>query len=146
MGTSEGDTKIKSRFIVEESYISPENIKAIAHTRNKIDRITGGTLQGTLFSTKPVYGAANLHVHFEIVDAKDFEAGLAIFLLRDLWLGNVAIGGEKSIGRGTVRGVCAKINFRDKSYELDASGKVISGDKAELAKFAAAVKNWSDSE
>ncbi len=87
-----------------------------------------------------------MHVHFEIVDAKDFEAGLAIFLLRDLWLGNVAIGGEKSIGRGTVRGVCAKINFRGKSYELDASGKVISGDKAELAKFAAAVKNWSDSE
>ena len=34
---------------------------------------------------------------FEIRDAKDFEAGLALFLLRDLWLGRMAIGGEKSV-------------------------------------------------
>lgn len=145
MGNSSPDKKIKSRFIVAESYVDPENFLEIEHTRNKIDRFTGGTLQGTLFTTKPAYqkdfSASTLKIHFEIRDAKDFEAGLAIFLLRDLWLGHVAIGGEKSIGRGTVSGRSAKINFRDKIYQLDADGKVINGDKSELENFAVALKN-----
>ncbi|MBO4401246.1 MAG: CRISPR-associated protein [Selenomonadaceae bacterium] len=55
MGISEGETKVKSRFIVAESYVKPENVAAVAHTRNKIDRFTGGTLQGTLFTTKPAW-------------------------------------------------------------------------------------------
>ena len=96
MGYSEGDEKIKSRFIVSESYISPQNVSEVEHARNKIDRFTGGTLQGALFKTKPVYqriDTPTLKVHFEINDAKNFEAGRALFLLRDLWLGKIAIGG-----------------------------------------------------
>lgn len=147
MGSAE-DEKIKSRFIVAESYIENKNVAEVSHTRNKIDRFTGGTLQGTLFTTKPLYqkniDAPTLHVHFEIIDAKDFEAGLAIFLLRDLWLGNVAVGGEKGIGRGTLKGISAKINFNGETYELDKDGKVIKGKADELSKFAASVKNWSD--
>ena len=146
MGSAEGK-KIKSRFIVAESYIKNENVVEFAHSRNKIDRFTGGTLQGTLFTTKPVYqknfDAPTLHVHFEIKNVKDFEAGLAMFLLRDLWLGNVAVGGEKCIGRGTLKGVSAEINFNGKTYKLDKNGKV-TGNADELNKFAASVKNWGD--
>lgn len=146
MGSAEGE-KIKSRFIVAESYIS-ENVEEVAHTRNKIDRFTGGTLQGTLFTSKPLYqkefNAPTLHLHFEIRNAKDFEAGLAILLLRDLWLGKVAVGGEKCIGRGTLQGVSAKINFKGESYELGENGKV-KGNADELSKFAASVKNWGES-
>lgn len=142
MGTTTG----KSRFIVAESYVAPENFLEFEHTRNKIDRFTGGTLQGTLFTTKPAYqtnGEPTLKIHFEIRDAKDFEAGLALFLLRDLWLGRVAIGGEKSVGRGTVRGQAATITFNGKTYKLDAHGKITGGDKSELEKFSAALKNLS---
>lgn len=146
MGSSTSDKKIKSRFIVAESYVAPENFAEVEHRRNKIDRFTGGTLQGMLFATKPAYrknsDAPTLKIHFEIRGANDAEAGLAIFLLRDLWLGRVAIGGEKSIGRGTVKGLHAEINFRDKIYKLGAGGKVVDGDKAELEKFAAALKNF----
>ena len=142
-----GTTTNKSRFIVEESYVAPKNFSEVTHSRNKIDRFTGGTLQGTLFTNKPAYqkisDAPTLKIHFEIRNAKDFEAGLAIFLLRDLWLGHVAIGGEKSIGRGTVKGISAEINFDNKTYKLGANGKVISGDKTELENFAAALKNFS---
>ena len=138
----------KSRFIVAESYVSPKNFSEVVHTRNKIDRFTGGTLQGTLFSTKPAYqknfDAPTLKIHFEIRDAKNFEAGLALFLLRDLWLGHVAIGGEKSVGRGTIRGISAAINFKGKTYNLGASGKVISGDKSELKTLATALKSAGD--
>lgn len=148
MGTSTGNTKIKSRFIVAESYVKSENVDAVEHTRNKIDRFTGGTLQGTLFTTKPVYqkvfDAPTITIHFEIRNAKDFEAALGICLLRDLWLGKVAIGGEKSIGRGTVKGLGAKINFNGKTYKLNGNGKVISGNSSELSKIAASIRNWSD--
>ena len=147
MGIAEGNTKIKSRFVVSESYIGNENIVEVAHARNKIDRFTGGTLQGALFKTKPLYqknSAPTLHIHFEILNAKDFEAGLAIFLLRDLWLGEVAIGGEKGIGRGTVQGISAEINFKGETYELDKNGKV-KGNSDKLSKFAASVKNWGES-
>ena len=147
MGDSSGDAKIKSRFIVAESYVSAEKIGAIPHTRNKIDRFTGGTLQGTLFTTKPAWNknSATLKIRFEIQSAADFEAGLALFLLRDIWLGHVALGGEKSIGRGTVHGISASIDFHGKNYRLDSCGKVVAGDAEELAEFTAAVKNWGES-
>ena len=147
MGHSTSDAKIKSRFIVAESYIAPKNFSEVEHTRNKIDRLTGGTLQGTLFTTKPAYqqkrDAPTFKIHFEIRNAKDFEVGLAIFLLRDLWLGHVALGGEKSVGRGTIGGLSAEINFKDKTYKLGANGQVVDGDKSELEKFAAALNNFA---
>ena len=139
--------KIKSRLIVAESYVAPNNFSEVEHTRTKLDRFTGGTLQGTLFTTKPAYQKKSVvpsfKVHFEIRQAKDFEAGLAMFLLRDLWLGRVAIGGEKSIGRGAVKGLSAVIKFKGKTYKLGDGGKVISGDRLELESFAAALKNFS---
>lgn len=140
------DKKTKSRFRVAESYIAPKNFAEVEHTRTRIDRFTGGTLQGTLFTTTPAYqkndAAPTFKLHFEIVNASKSEAGLAIFLLRDLWLGHVAIGGEKSIGRGTLKGLSAVIKFDNKTYLIDASGKV-SGDKAEIEKFAASLKNFA---
>jgi len=142
MGTAE-DEKIKSRLMIEESYITPENVADIIHTRNKIDRFTGGTLQGTLFTTKPVWQkkfAPTLHLHFEVKDCKNFDAGLMLFILRDLWLGKIALGGEKSVGRGTLTGLNAEIKFKDKIYQLGEGGKIISGDKNELEKFSSAVR------
>lgn len=142
-----GFTGKKSRLIVAESYVAPKNFAEVEHTRNKIDRFTSGTLQGTLFTTKPAYqkisDAPTFKLHFEIHNAEDHEAGLAIFLLRDLWLGRVAVGGEKSIGRGTVKGLSAEINFNGKSYRLGENGRVISGNSSELENFAAALKNYS---
>lgn len=147
MGSSDGE-KIKSRFIVSESYVESKNFAEFPHARNKIDRFTGGTLQGTLFTTKPAYqknfDVPTLKVHFEIRNAKTFEAALAIFLLRDLWLGEVAIGGEKSIGRGTLKGFSAKINYKGETYELGENGNVTSGNAAKLSEIAATLKNWGD--
>lgn len=147
MGASTSEKKIKSRFIVAESYIAPKNFVEFEHTRTKIDRFTGGTLQGLLFKTTPAYqknfAAPTLKLRFEIRNAADSEVGLAIFLLRDMWLGRIAVGGEKSIGRGTLKGLSAKMNFRGKTYTLGANGKVIGGDKADLENFAAALKNFA---
>ncbi len=142
-----GTTERKSRFIVAESYVAAKNFSEVVHRRTKIDRFTGGTMQGTLFTTKPAYQKISdlptLKIHFEIRGAKDSEIGLAIFLLRDMWLGHVAIGGEKSVGRGTISGLSAEMNFDGKTYKLGANGKILVGDKTELEKFAAALKNFA---
>ena len=69
---------------------------------------------------------------------------MAIFLLRDLWLGRVALGGEKSIGRGTVAGLSAEINFKGKTYKIGAGGKIFGNNKSELENFAAALKNFAE--
>ena len=148
MGSSDQNNQSKSRFVVFESYISTKDVVSAAHTRNRIDRFTGGTVQGMLFTDKPVWqknsNVPSLKIHFEIHKASEEEAGLAIFLLRDLCLGHVAIGGEKSIGRGTLKGIFARISYKGKSYELDGQGKVTSGEAAELSKFANSVKNYAN--
>ena len=147
MGSSDQKNQLKSRFVVFESYISMNNVEAAAHTRNRIDRLTGGTLQGMLFTTKPVWQKdsklPSLKIRFEIHNANGAEAGLALFLIRDLSLGHVAIGGEKSIGRGTLFGISTKISYKGKNYELDGQGKVISGEAEELSKLAGLVKNYA---
>ena len=142
MGFSTESDKRKSRFIVAETYVS-DHVDEVAQTRNRIDRFTGGVLQGTLFTTMPVWQATNqpsIHIHFEI---HNIEVGLAIALLRDLWLGRVAIGGEKSVGRGTLSGRSARIIFNGQTYELDRDGKV-KGDFEEFARLANALKNFSE--
>ena len=40
---------------------------------------------------------------------QDWEVGLCLLLLKDLWLGRTALGGEKSIGRGLLTGLGARI-------------------------------------
>ena len=146
----DNDEKLKSRFVVAESYVAPDDFAEVEHRRNKIDRFTGGVVQGMLFATKPAYqrnhDAATFRLHFEIRAASAAEAGLALFLLRDLWLGRVAIGGEKSVGRGTVSGISAEIRFNGKTYKIGANGKVTAGDKSELENFAAALKNFAGGE
>ena len=146
MGMSTKTEKLKSRFIVAESYVSARSVTAVAQTRTRIDRFTGGVLQGGLFTTEPVWQSSDeptLNIHFEIHDVKrEAEVGLALALLRDLWLGRLALGGEKSIGRGTLSGRSARIEYKGRAYELDRDGKVVDGDVEEFARPTRSLKNY----
>lgn len=114
-----GTTAARGRFIVEETVVDAE-----MHTqmRSRIDRFTGGTIPSALFSTAPVWrekdGGRSVTLRFGVRQANKQEAGLCVLLLKDLWLGRTAIGGEKSIGRGTLEGLHAVIHYRGRCYEL----------------------------
>ena len=114
-----GTTAARGRFIVEEAVVDAE-----MHTqmRSRIDRFTGGTIPSALFSTAPVWrekdGGRSVTLRFGVRQATKQEAGLCVLLLKDLWLGRTAIGGEKSIGRGTLEGLHAVIHYRGRCYEL----------------------------
>ena len=135
----------QSRFLVDEVYIDPNKVTKFAQTRNRIDRFTGGTIGGALFTTEAVWGSRNgnsapIHIHFEIRDAEAYEAGLALLLLKDLSLGRLPLGGEKSTGRGVLQGVDAtiqyapqanKTNMKKDIFEIQ-NGKLVKGDGQSL--------------
>ncbi len=146
LGTSDEKKKIKSRFIVDEMYVSKNSadICEYTQTRNRIDRFTGGTMGKALFSTKALWKngtGAPLHLHFEIHNCKKWEAALALFILKDFWQGKIALGGEKAIGRGLLHGHRAKIVFGSHAtWVLEEDGRVAEGAAGDLEALAGELK------
>ncbi|MCH4183568.1 MAG: RAMP superfamily CRISPR-associated protein [Prevotella sp.] len=135
--------KQKSNFYVDEVYMKKgEGIIEKEQSRNRIDRFTSGTIESALFTTKPIWqekrNEPTVRIHYEIHECEDWQAGLALFLLRDLWQGDVAVGGEKSIGRGTLQGISAQVEFNGKIYNMGTNGKVEQEKWHELEQYAQA--------
>ncbi|SDZ39572.1 CRISPR/Cas system CSM-associated protein Csm3, group 7 of RAMP superfamily [Evansella caseinilytica] len=103
-GTS-GDKKDSlkaSRLIVEESVVKES--KKLPVTRNAIDRFTGGTIDGALFSAETsVGGYTELVLRWRSVESElpfDAICGMLLWVIYDLQEGLLAVGGETAIGRG----------------------------------------------
>ncbi|MCP4217946.1 MAG: hypothetical protein GY765_25105 [bacterium] len=113
------NTKLKGRLRVDE-VILPE-MQPETQTRIKIDRFTGGTIEGALFESMPLFTDGNekncFRLRFEIADYTPAEAGLLLLVLKDLWTGDLAVGGEKNVGRGVFQGVRADIRWWDEEKE-----------------------------
>ncbi|WP_301860833.1 RAMP superfamily CRISPR-associated protein [uncultured Megasphaera sp.] len=124
-------TQQKSRFYTEEVYFR-QGVKEKKQTRNAVDRFTGATIESKLFAEKPVWQEVPdtpvFTLAFSIDRCQDWEAGLALFLLRDLWTGRIALGADKAIGRGYLKGTSARIVYNGKEAVLDEKGAVLSDD------------------
>lgn len=94
------DGKIRSKIFFSESQLKNSVSKVIS--RNAIDRFTGSTVDGALFTEQIYYGGTTvLEIYFDLykeIDL-DFIKSLAV-ALSDLHEGILAIGGGTSIGRG----------------------------------------------
>ena len=134
---------IKSRFVVDEVYISPNEVNAKEQNRTRIDRFTGGTIDRALFKEEPLWQKGEetpVHLSFSIEHCAKWEAGFALLLLRDIWLGDVAFGGDVSVGRGTLQGVRADIQYRQGEDEpvkwtVTNNGQDVDGDREALESF-----------
>ncbi|RKW49939.1 MAG: CRISPR-associated protein [Lachnospiraceae bacterium] len=115
------DGKMRSKIFFSESQIKDAVCKVIS--RNAIDRFTGSTVDGALFTEQIYYGGTTvLEIYFDLykeIDL-DFVKSLAV-ALSDLHEGILAIGGGTSIGRGIFK--VTKVN-----------DSVFSGDGSELYK------------
>lgn len=110
----------------------------LRHTRVCIDPWTGGALDSALFTEDALYGGRfTLELSLRRVGTSKDKAkespskaamGLLLLTLRDLWEGDLPIGGESSVGRGFVRGVGGQISCCGKSEPLtfDAAGRLTS--------------------
>ena len=97
--------KKKGRLRIEESEL--ENVDPMIQNRIRIDRFTGGVIRGALFNSRPVWttGEDSVTLSFSILhSASPEEKKLLLLVLKDLWLEDLAIGGEKNVGRGVLIG------------------------------------------
>ncbi len=124
----------KSRLLVEETYINKTVLFPKKHSRNRIDRFTGSTVDAALFTDEPVWqqdkGQAPIKLRACMKNCTEAEAGLMLLLLKDLWLGSINIGSGKGSGRGVLRGCHCEISYQGKDYILDAkAGFSLQGSK-----------------
>lgn len=99
-----------SKLTVRERVVE-NGITDLVQNRVSIDRFTGGARDTALFDEQPVWAKPEtvVTVDLHLVNPKDHEIGLLLLLLKDLWTGDLALGGESSIGRGRLRGKCAEL-------------------------------------
>lgn len=98
-----------SKVQIDETVI--ENGHSLYQTRVRIDRFTGGALDTALFEEAPVYGTAETRVtmNLHVRNPERYEIGLLLLILKDLWTGDLPIGGETSVGRGRLQGHHAEV-------------------------------------
>lgn len=113
-----------SRIIVEEHVIEGGTTEFV-QSRVSIDRFTGGALEGHLFDQQPVFGSAETEVHIclQLRNPANHEIGLLLLLLKDLWTGDLTLGGERSVGRGRLRGEYATLTFDNHTWTIAAEGE-----------------------
>ncbi len=155
MGYADSQKSKKSRFLTDEIYISQEYVKAQKQTRNVIDRFTGGTIDSKLFAEKPLWqentSRPSITLQYTIHKSQGWERGLALFLLKDLWTGNTALGGDMAVGRGYLQGLDATIRYyKDKDtvmvWKIADNGNVVEGNANELETFASALLQYQGKE
>lgn len=91
-----------SRLIFEEAVV--EQAKSVNITRNAIDRFSGATINGALFTGQPIAdGNITLVIRWQQDDKKlsdEAIEGMLQWVSNDLTSGLLAIGGETAVGRG----------------------------------------------
>ncbi len=136
-----------SRLIVHETVI--QGGSSLVQTRIRIDRFTGGTYPGALFNEAPLIGNPTVEMKLEVRNPKDSEIGLLLLLLKDLWTGDLTLGGERSIGRGRLEGMKAEMKYRSPNTSWDVTicqkekeGLLFKGrlDKDDLQKYLEALQ------
>jgi CRISPR/Cas system CSM-associated protein Csm3 (group 7 of RAMP superfamily) len=132
-----------SRLIVNEAIV--ENIIDLVQSRIKIDRFTGGSFPTALFSEEPVFGKNDtlIRIRITIQQPTNAEIGLLLLLLKDLWTGDLPLGGEISVGRGRLQGIIARLNLKQADMKDSERWAIenaneslnISGNAGNLEKF-----------
>ena len=132
---------IKGHVRVRETVL-PKYI-AEQQTRIKIDRFTGGTINAALFDSMPLFVDFNdkaLKIEIIVESCNDSEAGLLLLVLKDLWTGDLAVGGEKNIGRGVFEGLVATLDYNNSLIEIDKDfGNIAETDKKLLESYVTAL-------
>ena len=107
-----------SRLITHETKV--ERGTSFVQNRIRIDRFTGGAYNSALFSQQPLFGndSACVTVNLTLQSPSETEVGLLLLLLKDLWTGDLPLGGEASVGRGRLRGFFAELDWNGQSWKF----------------------------
>lgn len=147
-----------SRLLAREAVVTPRHTNLV-QSRVKLDRFTGGAYPQALFEQMPVWGHPDSQRFVEIYlelrcphnfpperAETDFEAqvGLLLLVLKDLWTGDLPLGGESSVGRGRLRGIEATLRTGEQEWKLERDGEKVIGDGVDaLEGYVAAFLGWA---
>jgi len=135
-----------SRLWVDETELTGPMEADQVQSRVMIDRFTGGAHSGALFSEQPVYplDGSQMTINMKLAPVvKKGEIGLLILLLKDLWTGDLPLGGESGVGRGRLKGISAEIAYSGKRWTITSGSEdalSISEGRDELEGFLEALK------
>ena len=105
----------KSRIVFSESVLHDGEWKEI--TRNSIDRFTGGTKDGALFTLRTYYGGrTNLEICID-EGFSDDDIKPLLMVLADLHKGFLSVGGLAAVGHGLFRISNARLSIGSKQYD-----------------------------
>jgi CRISPR/Cas system CSM-associated protein Csm3 (group 7 of RAMP superfamily) len=109
-----------SRLVVHEKVI--EDATELVQNRIAINRFTGGAYHGALFDEQPIFGGDEtlVTIELELRKPEEYEIGLLLLLLKDLWTSDLPVGGESAIGRGRLQGKDATLT----QYQRDEEKKL----------------------
>lgn len=130
-----------SRLIVHEAEIRRPVEPEMVQSRVKIDRFTGGAYPTALFSEQPVFAKDDTEVtiQLELISPTDSQIGLLLLLLKDLWTGDLPLGGESSVGRGRLKGKRAEITFGAHKWTIEGGDTLsVTGDPQQLEGYVSA--------
>ncbi|HEK25920.1 MAG TPA: hypothetical protein ENO33_06015 [Hydrogenobaculum sp.] len=136
----------KARLIVNECYIEKDYVISEMVHRIKIDRFTGGVIETALMNSKPIWHKKEtLNIKLELEDVQEAYIGLILLVLKDLWNEDLALGGEKSIGRGVLKGSYLKIKTKDGEFEISKENDRLNiKGKEKLEHFVKALKEYKE--
>lgn len=143
---SRAKEKSASRAVVHESVVAG-GVERV-QSRVKLDRFTGGSYPGALFDQQPVFGAERtvVPVRLEVRQPSDPEIGLLLGVLKDLWTGDLPLGGEASVGRGRLAGLSARLSLAPQTWRFSAGPhgglQVEEGDLSQLEDFVQAFAQY----
>lgn len=133
----------KGRVMVDEIYFDKQ-FNQEEQPRIRVDRFTGGAMNGALFQDHPVRNtkgdAVTFPLRMTVKNCNDAEAGLVMLLVKDLMTGQVTLGANRTIGYGRVQGKSVTVQYHGESYTIDGNGKVTSGEAAHLENLVMALQ------
>jgi CRISPR/Cas system CSM-associated protein Csm3 (group 7 of RAMP superfamily) len=112
------DKPTGSRLVTHETKV--KGTTNLVHGRVKIDRFTGGAYPQALFFQQPVFGGddSQVNIQLELRQPKPHEIGLLLLVTKDLWTGDLPLGGESSVGRGRLQGKRATLALKSKGRKV----------------------------
>lgn len=148
---SNDDQPEGSWLTVDETVITGRPITDRIQQRVKIDRFTGGAYPQALFAEQPLFSSGSDPARAtmrailrqpvgDTGDSFKAQVGLLLLLLKDLWTGDLPIGGERSVGRGRLRGERATLRYRSQTWTIERDGNTlqINGDRQALEDYVTA--------
>lgn len=130
-----GDEPSGSRVLTRETELA--NTRDLVQSRVKIDRFTGGSYPTALFTQQPTFGGeqATAKLYIAMHRPEDAHIGLLLLVLKDLWTGDLPLGGESSVGRGRLQGRHATLTLcevgKPTTWQIEQVGERLQFDSAE---------------